>query len=161
MKNNIQLIIEKYFEGKTTLEEEQLLKNYFQNEDISEEHLPYLSYFQFLENEQNIKLSDDFETQLFKKIEANESRGKIRNLRFKIVRIAAAFLLLMAAWFAFEEITRPKEIDWAKYEIKDPQKAFETTKAALTFASKKLNSGTNKAAKQTKNLSRIKFNYRD
>lgn len=49
---DIDNILEKYFEGETSLEEERLLKSYFQSKDIASEHLIYAPIFQHLSNEQ-------------------------------------------------------------------------------------------------------------
>jgi Na+/phosphate symporter len=48
---NINKILQKFFEGVSTLEEEKVLKNYFKSGKISEEHLPYQPLFQAFEEE--------------------------------------------------------------------------------------------------------------
>jgi hypothetical protein len=45
MKHNIDLLLEKYWEGNTSLEEEMDLKMYFQGQDIAEDHKVFLEYF--------------------------------------------------------------------------------------------------------------------
>ena len=47
-KRQIEALIEKYFEGLTSLDEEQVLRDYFQREDLPEElkiHAPLFQYF--------------------------------------------------------------------------------------------------------------------
>ena len=74
----------------------------------------------------------------------------MRRMRNNVLRIAAVFLLLMATWFVMQnslmKTQKTMEERWAEKEIKDPEKAYETTKAALLFASSKFNRGTKKAA---------------
>jgi hypothetical protein len=74
----------------------------------------------------------------------------MRSLRNRVLRIAAVFLILVSAWLVMKNtILSPEktmEQRWAQHEIKDPEKAFEATKAALLFASMKFNRGTRKAA---------------
>lgn len=45
MKHNIDILLEKFWEGETSLEEEQELKTYFQGQDIAEDHQVFLEYF--------------------------------------------------------------------------------------------------------------------
>jgi len=47
-------ILNKYFEGMSTLEEEKLLRQYFASGDIAEAHEPYRSMFQYFENAQDV-----------------------------------------------------------------------------------------------------------
>ena len=48
---DIDKILEKYFEGKTSLEEENLLRNYFHQRDIAERHKAYAPMFNFFSEE--------------------------------------------------------------------------------------------------------------
>lgn len=50
---DIDKIIEKYFEGETSLAEEQLLRDYFCQPDIKEEHKAYAPMFQFFSTERD------------------------------------------------------------------------------------------------------------
>ncbi|GHU63313.1 hypothetical protein FACS1894123_05850 [Bacteroidia bacterium] len=50
-KENINELIEKYFEGLTSLQEEQSLRDYFQQENIPEEWRVYQPVFQFFSQE--------------------------------------------------------------------------------------------------------------
>ncbi len=45
MKHNIDLLLEKYWEGASTLEDENQLKTYFLQENIDETHIPYKDLF--------------------------------------------------------------------------------------------------------------------
>jgi hypothetical protein len=48
---NIEDLIEKYFEGLTSLEEEQALRDYFQKENVPEAYGAYKSIFQYFASE--------------------------------------------------------------------------------------------------------------
>ena len=52
----VQILLDKFFEGHTTLEEEQLLKAYFQQDGLEEAFLPYQSYFVNIKSAQAIAL---------------------------------------------------------------------------------------------------------
>ena len=47
-------LIDNYFEGKTTCEEEQILKEYFKGENIHEEYIIYKPLFMYFEGKQNL-----------------------------------------------------------------------------------------------------------
>ncbi|MFV0419708.1 MAG: hypothetical protein ACK5KT_13385 [Dysgonomonas sp.] len=48
---NIDELLEKYFEGETSIEEEKLLRNYFRQENIDEQHKIYAPLFNFFSEE--------------------------------------------------------------------------------------------------------------
>ncbi|GHT61675.1 hypothetical protein AGMMS50239_13100 [Bacteroidia bacterium] len=53
--NNIKILIEKYFEGLTSLDEEQKLRDYFQQENVLPEWEVYKSMFQYFTLERDEK----------------------------------------------------------------------------------------------------------
>lgn len=151
-------LIDKYFEGKTTLEEEARLRNYFQSEEVDESLKPYQSFFRYLESEKEktLTLSDDFEEKLFRKIDQQNPPGQLHGGRIRILHmvraIAAIGVLLLAAYLFMkpekQENVVQTEIDWSKYEIKDEQLALEETEKALKLLSSKLNLGKNKTVEE-------------
>ena len=48
----VQILLDKFFEGQTTLKEEQMLKAYFQQDEIDETFMPYQGYFVDIESAQ-------------------------------------------------------------------------------------------------------------
>lgn len=150
MKNNIQNLLDKYFTGESTLEEEVILKEYFQGENVEKAHLKYQSLFQFLNAEKKQVINRDFEGKIVSRIKSQNKVLKIRSLRGRVLKVAAVFLVLLTAWIVTKNVLPKPELTmeerWAAHEIKDPEKALETTKAALLFASIKMNRGTKKAA---------------
>ncbi len=65
--NNINTYIEKYFEGKTSMKEESILKKYFKEEQIAPEHLAYKKLFDFYEEEASIKNPKPLGLEIYKK----------------------------------------------------------------------------------------------
>lgn len=150
MKNNIQSLLDKYFAGETTLAEEQILRQYFHNEKVEKAHLQYQPLFQFFAKEKEAQLNENFEEKVIAKVGRKSKVLKMRSLSRRILKVAAVFLVLLTAWMVTQNALKtPEQImeeRWAAHEIKDPEKAFEATKAALLFASIKMNRGTKKAA---------------
>ena len=146
----MQSLLDKYFAGTTTLQEESILRDYFNGNEVAESHLPYQPLFQYFAKEKAQNVENYFDQKVVKKFESTGKVLKMRRMRNNVLRIAAVFLLLMATWFVMQNsLMKPQktmEERWAEKEIKDPEKAYETTKAALLFASSKFNRGTKKAA---------------
>jgi hypothetical protein len=99
----VNILIEKYFEGLTTLDEEQLLCDYFRNEDIPEALEMYQPIFQFFNEEKasaGKRMSGDDQKighPAFDAVSSEKPKLAVRKnlLRFSIV--AAASLLLLFA----------------------------------------------------------------
>ncbi len=149
---NINNLLEKYWEGESSLQEEETLKQYFNNGNVAPELEQYQSLFQFFKEEQDVMISDDFEKRLFQQIEQEQKvvPAKVRRLSWmtSIRTIAAVGILLMGAVFVFQNIDQPKPDDvWAEYEIQDEEQAIEATKAALALLSGKMKKGSRKATK--------------
>ena len=52
----VQILLDKFFKGQTTLKEEQMLKAYFQQEEVAEAYVPYQSYFSNVQTAQSVSL---------------------------------------------------------------------------------------------------------
>ncbi len=68
MNNNINNILEKYWNAETSLKEEAELKAYFSSNDVSEEHQPFAGLFLKVSIEQNLSSDIDI-SQLINKVE--------------------------------------------------------------------------------------------
>jgi len=155
-------LLDKYFEGETTLVEEKQLKRLFQQEDLPEHLQPYQPMFQYFGQAANATLDDSFDEKLLAKIEEKPRHAKVRRLQVSswIVRVAAVALLTLGGWwYTTQYIAQaPVEtagIDWSKYEVEDPAEAFKLTQMALLKASDELNRGTNTAAREMSNLKKV------
>lgn len=153
-------LIEKYFEGETSLEEEARLRAYFNGEEVSEDLKVYQPLFEHFATEQSQELSADFDQKLFQKLE--NQGGKIVQLRVwpkYLLRVAAvAAVLLVALVFVSKPTSSAQQtaaIDWSKYEVKDEKVAYEETVKALKLLSSKLNKGTKKAGEEIKELEKV------
>lgn len=155
-------LLDKYFEGATTLAEEKQLKRLFQQEELPEHLQPYQPLFQYFEQAASAELDDRFDEKLLAKLEAKPRQARIRRLQVSswIVRIAAVVMLTMGGWwYTTQYVTSPPAatagIDWSKYEVEDPEEAFKFTQMALLKASGELNQGTNTAAREMSNLKKV------
>lgn len=132
---NIDQILAKYWEGETSLEEEKILKDYFQSGNIADEHKKYNDLFVFFGQESEVKYT---KTNVRKK-------AVHRPLRMRLPGVAAAVLIFLMAgiWMynQYQKEFNKQELNWSAYEVEDPEKAREVVVDALAFLSEKLNKG--------------------
>lgn len=124
--NNIEQLLEKYFEGETSIVEEQVLKDYFNSENITshlEIYKPIFSYFSAAKTEK-----------------MNLAPALPSNKRFKTAWIGVAASLIVAVGIlTFWDKPSEKQDELGSFE--DPEIAFRETQKALAMLSVKLNVG--------------------
>lgn len=91
---NINDLLEKYFDGQTSLAEEKLLKQYFSSNEISLEHLIYKPLFEVFEIESKEVLSTaKIRTEII-------PTGKSKHIWFRTLSMAGvAASIVVAFWF--------------------------------------------------------------
>jgi len=124
--NNIEQLLEKYFEGETSVAEEQQLKEYFNSELVAsdlEVHKPLFSYFS-----QSNKDKMNFSPIL-------PSKKRIYTVWIGV----AASLLFIVVIITFWDKPSAKQEDLGSFE--DPEIAFRETQKALAMLSENVNVG--------------------
>ncbi|MFQ5446362.1 MAG: hypothetical protein ACE5FF_05460 [Saprospiraceae bacterium] len=151
-------LIEKYFEGKTTLEEEAQLRAYFNQDEVDESLKPYQPLFQFFEKEKEPALGSGFDQKLMARLTSPAKVVPMRRWRHTALRIAAAGIVLVAAFLLLKPGPAPSNreaINWDKYEVKDEQLAYEETMKAFHLLSAKLNKGMKKTEREVAKTHKI------
>jgi len=143
----IEDLLEKYYNGETTLEEERKLNWYFQTHDIPMHLKPDAEIFRSNYKHSREDASPELSDKLSKLI---DEQGKktwfllpVRSVRW-ISGIAASILILLSLWIGIGRDTILQR-NHSKYAdtFDDPQLAYLETKKALLLVSEKLNSGAN------------------
>ncbi|TAK49124.1 MAG: hypothetical protein EPO28_00945 [Saprospiraceae bacterium] len=145
---NAKILLEKYFEGKTTLEEEARLREYFNQNEVEEFLKPYQPLFQFFEHEKKLTLGSGFGQKLLAQIESPAKLVPIRNWRRTALRIAAVAVVLIAAFMLLKPHEPKPHRGATIIEITNPDMAYEETVEALRFLSSKLNKGKEKTERE-------------
>lgn len=156
----IKNLLDRYFQGETTLEEEQTLREYFRAGPVDERLTTYTPLFQWMAHEQEQTLEDQKAASLLDKLDRSTAkRIPLRTAgRMWILRVAAVLALMVGMWWAYEYRQTDDQtaaVDWSKYEITDEQEALRITRGALLKASRTLNSGANAAADQMDRMQEI------
>lgn len=151
---DIQRLLDRYFEGETSLDEEATLKRYFQGKDIDPSLQAFQSLFRFLDSERQATLSSSFEEKLMNRIQG-ERRLQIRRILTPIVRIAAVAVLLIGVVVLFTKKPQPAEpiaINWEQYEPQTDAEAVAEATAALKLLAEKLNGSAKTASEELDNI---------
>lgn len=136
-----EVLREKYWEGKLSIDEEKELKIYFH--DSSDEDNPDNAYFSYLNEKRAVNpLDDGFDEKILNQIDIHENSKKPKRIAIKYWYAAASLALIISISIIFNQ--RFINVDKVENVVKvdtyeDPGKAFEETKRALLMISSRLN----------------------
>jgi hypothetical protein len=141
----IEELLEKYYKGETTLEEEKVLKNFFVSGDVPLDLSVHKSQFLYFAEASREEIS---EWELDGKVFAERMEipvvplHSIRKRFYYISGIAATVLLLIGLVYTFNEdvINKPK----GKVSSANPELLFTQTRDILAVVSVNLNKGMDK-----------------
>lgn len=147
--NYIEVLLEKYFDGETSLQEEQELKTYFMSKDVAQHLKIYQPLFGYY-----TKAKEDSFT---KKVTLNS--GKVYK---KVGLSIAASIVFAASFYLFIKEEKPantsKTLASSEYgTFNNPEEAFKETQKALALISTNVNKGVSSVSyiehyEQSKNL---------
>lgn len=126
--DNIEKLIEKYFEGATTLAEEKELKAYFSSDNVAPSLEQYKSLFGYTAQAKQEKFSGVLPLKVQK-----------RNTVLWLSVAASVVVLLGVGFFTFNHYSQPVSEDFGTYD--DPEAAFRETQKALEMISQSVNEG--------------------
>jgi len=136
----IDSLLEKYWQGETTLKEDKVLRAYFASDTISEGHKGFKDYFDYLNWNQNIKFSSDPNI-LAEKPKTKETR--VISIKKWTYAVAAVFVLGLSSLFVFNQIVNTETKNSLVHEIDDPEEAYRVTMQALAMLSYKYQKSEN------------------
>lgn len=154
-RKDIEKLLERYFEGETSLAEEKQLRRYFVEGPVADEHLPYRDLFRFFSRAQDEGLTAEI---VHPAGETPAPEAKIRRLRPRALfwRAAAIVAIALGGWWLYPETEpQPTAIDWSQYEPASAEEAFRLTSGALKEASAKLNRGARQAAQEVAKVRKV------
>lgn len=142
----IEELLEKYWDCETTLEEESLLREYFQQPEIAEKYREAAPLFRYFGEQKNKTINDSaFDKRILPA--ATKKDAKVVHLIRNSMRIAAGVIVLMVAvWFMRNELRSDQVSPEDTFD--DPKMAFEETKKALMMISK----GFTRAEQETRKI---------
>jgi hypothetical protein len=125
----IEKLIDKYFEGTTSIAEEKEIKAYFSSSNVAQHLQQYQSVFGFYTHEKNTTFNKPFLV---------KAKNKFSVLYLSIA--ASVVIALGIVIFKFNNSDVPKSSgEYGTYD--DPEIAMQETQKALALVSEKLNLG--------------------
>lgn len=164
--NEIKKLIDAFYNGETSVEEEQLLLNYFNTEDVAEELLEEKEIFLHMYNAELVDVPVGLETKLNdlidelaseeKKVFKLKAQTNKRQMWVRIGSIAAGVALVISAGVYFnkkaDSITPPlAQGQTENVDVEDKEKIKEAQEA-LVLLSSKFNKGMDQLAVVSSNL---------
>jgi anti-sigma-K factor RskA len=164
----IKSLLDRYFEGETSLDEEKMLSTFFQNsKDLPAEWQGFQHLFQFFAEEKQQTAPSNLVLQPSgsQLLDQSPKSATIISLRWARSVAAAIAILAIALWILHPyEFAKPAEpiaevqkskIDWSKYEPKTTEEAIQITRKAFHRVGYELNRGTRIATSNVEKMGQM------
>ncbi len=143
----IEQLLEQYWQCETSLEEEEILRSFFRQEELPAHLLPYKNLFVYEQMQAEIGLGDDFDAKILSQIEKPVVKARKLTLRsrmlplFKAAAVVVAVLSMgtVAQHSFFAEDNLDYNYDTYTDTYNDPQMAYEEVSSALMRVSERMN----------------------
>jgi hypothetical protein len=136
--NKIAKLLQAFFNGESTIEEERILETYFKSGKVAEEFQEYTSYFNGISELANVSDDGNIEEEVMDFILENENREKTRYrwLWKTVTGIAASVIIILGGFLFYQQQQKP-----FKDTFDDPKEAYAYAQQTLQFVSVKYNKG--------------------
>ena len=143
-------LIEKYYEGLTSLEEERQLLEWLRNSPDGDAYADVLTQLELmLQLNRDIKNDPGFDQQIIAALQVDQpTKRRWLQRSYRLTGIAATVLVFLAVWIG-SELLKPTEVYGT---INDPKLAFSETTRILDKVSGGLNKGLKPAQQSTEKL---------
>jgi hypothetical protein len=136
----VKKLLEKYYEGFTSMEEEARLSAYFKQENIPDHLIAEKEMFLFYATEKGEEYPADLSDEIKEMIGRLENKPNSGSKQFSkylywISGVAASLLLIISSYFFLKSPALEDTYD-------NPELAYQETKKVLLYVSSKLNKGT-------------------
>ena len=152
--DNIRQLLDRYYDGQTNEREEQVLKDYFLQDDVPPQWVTDQRLFRQLYGA-NMPTIDGLEQRLSRQIDGWNRVEKTASRRSRTVGlrwmagIAASLLLLFTIGLLVDRQQKQAQYAVQQDTFDDPRDAYAETQKALMMFSKSINKGLNKVENVT------------
>ena len=126
--DRIEIILEKYFQGETSIAEENELKNYFSSSDVAQHLEQYQPLFCYFSQAKEQKFAPEIPLQ-----------SKKRNVAWLSIAASVVVLLGIGTFAYLNDNNVAEKQDLGSYD--NPEVAFRETQKALALLSENVNVG--------------------
>lgn len=161
-QHNIREFLIKFWEGRTTLEEEKMIHDFFAYSEVPDDLLNDANYFNLIKQEKSLELGEEFDQEVLSLLgDAPVSSSNSHFFQSYLFKIAASVILIAGiGWWLINtsdtpiaDNSHPTEIQktLSEKESLEVRRAYQETKSALFMISNTMN----KAKKHTRKLDKI------
>lgn len=131
-------LLQKYFNGESTSDEERVLETYFRSGNVAEEFKEYAEFFFGISELANTTNDSNIEVEIMDFILENENREKTRYrwLWQTVTGIAASVIIILGGFLFYQQQQKP-----FKDTFEDPKEAYAYAQQTLQFVAEKYNKG--------------------
>ena len=150
--NRVEILLERYWNCVSTVEEENELKALLNSTDVPDELKDSAALFKYFAQQRQATLDEKFNEDIIEKIKLQKSPTirKMNSSFRNYMRVAAAVLVILAASFIFRmeywQGEKPKLL-LVEDTFQTPEEAYAETKKAFLLIAEKMNSGRKQAQK--------------
>ncbi|MEX2369440.1 MAG: hypothetical protein WD578_00435 [Bacteroidales bacterium] len=141
---HIRELLRKFYEGETSVAEEQELEAFFNNEKkVPEEFTADREFFRSLAIlHQPVEVPGDLHSKIISNLSSEERREhRVRRINiYSFSALAAGLLIILSVYLGI--IREGQQNSITQYAIEDPEQAYIEARRALEYVSHKWNSGT-------------------
>ncbi len=131
-------LLQKYFNGESTADEEKSLETYFRSGNVAEEFKEYTEFFSGISELANNTDNSNIEEEIMDFILENENREKTRYrwLWQSVTGIAASVIIILGGFLFYQQQQKP-----FNDTFENPKEAYAYAHQTLQFMSVKYNKG--------------------
>jgi len=136
--NKIAKLLQTYFNGESSVEEERVLETYFKSGKVAEEFQEYAPFFNGISELANDSGDQNIEEEIMDFILENENREKTkyRWLWQTVTGIAASVIVILGGFLFYQQQQKPFEDTF-----KNPDEAYAYAEQTMQFISEKYAKG--------------------
>lgn len=144
----IEQLLERYWQCETSLQEEDELRSFFAGNDVPAHLLPYKELFVYQLEQQQIKISDDFDERILSQIEVPVVKARRITFVSRLIPLfkAAAMVAIVLSFggvlqqsFFADKNTLDYNYDAYTDTYDDPEVAYKQVSSALMMLSEGMN----------------------
>lgn len=138
-------LLEKYYNGESTLEEEKLLRDYFYNQSVDQEFAADQDIFLYQDQENlNEEEFPDISDEIWNNLQTDKTYNVKSNnkIGYFYLRIAASIIIIIGSFFIIKNQVFNKNTEIQFTDTYDnPELAYKQAKETLLYVSAMLNTG--------------------
>lgn len=143
----IEQLLDRYWQCETSLGEEQILRSFFQQEEIPTHLLRYKNLFGYQQAQAKVKLGDDFDAKILAQVEKPVVKARKLTLTSRLMPLfksaAVVAIILSLGNITQRSLSSDSNLDYNydayKDTYNDPQVAYRQISSALKMVSEGIN----------------------